>query len=248
MRGWVGLPAIHISLAVVMVLSVAPRVSAQCAPQPLSITPRKNDIDARNAIEALLVLGQANSVCLAVELNDDQLVTAGERLQPAGSFADMVKQYLLRAKGYQVQARNRIVAIVPTTSGPPTWLDTIIPRFSTSRSADVQSLSNLLFMDLVLVDNPHHGGFAGGYLGGDPKDQIEPVDKRNESVRNLLDLIVTSSKGGLWITVSRYGRSLPISNRPFWRVLEYSQPLSTNLGIIEGVAREVRANFQPAQQ
>jgi hypothetical protein len=66
-------------------------------------------------------------------------------------------------------------------------------------------------------------------------------------VRNLLDLIVASSKGGLWITVGRYDRSLALSSQPFWRVLEYSQPLPTNLGRIRGIVREIQSAFAPPE-
>ncbi|MGA2579288.1 MAG: hypothetical protein ABSH24_25025 [Bryobacteraceae bacterium] len=95
----------------------------------------------------------------------------------------------------------------------------------------------------MLVENPRHGGFAGDYLGGDPQDQIGPLDEHDQSVRNLLDLIVASSKGGLWITVGRYDRSRALSNQPFWRVLEYSQPLPTNLGRVRSIVREIQSAF-----
>ena len=198
------------TLAIVITLLATPMPAAgQCIANPLTAAPRNIDIRTGSVLEALVDFGQTNSVCFGIEVMDHRLATTGVDWHQAAPLRDLLHSTLSNVEGYRFQARDHMVSISPARSGAPTWLDAKIPEFSATRRADVQSLNNLLFMDLALVENPRHGGFAGDYLGGDPQDQIGPLNEHDQSVRNLLDLIVASSKGGLWITVGRYGRSRP---------------------------------------
>jgi hypothetical protein len=142
-----------------------------------------------------------------------------------------------------VQSLDTIVRIaIPHTKRD--WLDTKIPRFQSART-DIQSASNLLYMDLQIVRDPTLAtrGFAGHYPAGDTKDQVGPFDERNKSVRELLDLLVRSSKGGLWIAARR--PAIPeenLSSHP-WLIVEYSQPLSGNLEQIRHAEEHIRSIF-----
>lgn len=217
--------------------------AGQCTDHPLTVTPVKVDGRAASVLEALVEFGQANSVCFGIEVTDARFAATAVDWHQAAPLRDLLESAFSHVDGYRFGARDHIVSISPARAGAPTWLDVKIPEFSAKHRADVQSINNLLFMSLVLVENPHHGGFAGDYLGADPRDQIGPLNERDQSVRSLLDLIVKSSKGGLWITVGRYDRSRALSSQPFWRLLEYSQPLPTNLGRMRGIVREIQSAF-----
>jgi hypothetical protein len=232
------------TLAILITLLVASvPATCQCLAHPLTVAPAAIDVRATSVLEALVDFGQTNSVCFGIEVTDGRLAATGVDWHQAAPLRDLLESALSHVDGYRFGVRDHIVSISPARAGVPTWLDVKIPEFSAKHRADVQSINNLLFMDLVLVENPHHGGFAGDYLGADPQDQIGPLDERGQSVRSLLDLIVASSKGGIWITAGRYDRSRVLSNQPFWRVLEYSQPLPTNLGRMAGVVREIQSVF-----
>jgi hypothetical protein len=237
------------ALAIVATLLAAPMHAAgQCIANPLTAVLRKIDIRTGSILEALVDFGQTNSVCFGLEVMDDRLATTGVDWHEAAPLRDFLQSALSHIEGYRVRSRDRVVSISPARSGAPTWLDTTIPEFSTTRRANVQELNNLLFMDLRLVENPRLGGFAGDSPGGDPQDQIGALDEHDQSVRHLLDLIVGSSRGGLWITVRRYNRSRALSNQPFWLMLEYSEPLPTNLGRIRGTLREIQSAFGSPQR
>jgi len=217
--------------------------AGQCVAYPLKTVAHEIDIRTGSILEALVDFGQTNSVCFGIEIMDDSLAAKGVAWHATAALSDLLQRALSQVAGYRVRTRGRLVSISPARAAVPTWLDAKIPEFSTTRRGGVPSLNNLLFMDLRLVENPSIGGFAGDYLGGDPHDQIGPLNEHDQSLRNLLDLIVASSKGGLWITVGRYDRSHALSTRPFWLLLEYSQPLSTNLGRMRGALREIQAAF-----
>ena len=237
------------ALAIVATLLAAPvHAAGQCIANPLTAVPRKIDIRTRSILEALVDFGQTNSTCFGVELMDDRLATTEADWHEAAPLRDLLESALSHVEGYRVRERGHVVSISPARTAAATWLDIKIPEFATTRRANVQELNSLLFMDLRLVENPHLGGFAGDSLGGDPQDQIGPLHEHDQSVRYLLDLIVGSSRGGLWITVRRYHRSRALSNQPFWVVLEYSEPLPTNLDRIRGTLREIRSVFGSPQK
>jgi hypothetical protein len=230
-----------------VLLAASTPAAGQCIAHPLAEAPGKIGIRTASVLEALVDFGQTNSVCFGIEVMDERLATTGADWRQAAPLKDLLHSALSNVEEYRFHARDRVVSNSPARGGAPTWLDAKIPEFSAARRGDVQSINNLLFMDLVLVENPRHGGFAGDYLGGDPQDQIGPLNERDKSVRSLLDLIVASSKGGLWITVGRYDRSRALSSQPFWQVLEYSQPLPANLSRMRGIVREIQSAFGSQQ-
>jgi hypothetical protein len=91
---------------------------------------------------------------------DDRLATTGVAWHAAAPRKELLEPSLSRAGGYKVRTRSHVVSISPVRAGAPTWLDAKIPEFSTTRRADVPSVNNLLFMDLILVENPRHGALA----------------------------------------------------------------------------------------
>jgi hypothetical protein len=243
-------PAIFMWACIIIAALLASPVHAagQCIAYPLTAVSRKIDIRTGSILEALVDFGQTNSVCFGIEVMDDRLSTTGVTWHAAAPFRDLLESALSHAGGYRVEARGRVVSIAPAQTAVPTWLDARVPDFSTTRRADVQSLANLLFMDLRLVENPRLGGFVGDSLGGDPRDRIGPLGEHDRTVRHLLDLIVGSSKGGLWITVGPYNRERALSTQPFWSVLEYSEPLPTNLSRIRTTLREIQSAFGSPQR
>ena len=149
------------AVAIVMALLGAPVLAAgQCAAYPLTTVPQTINIRTGSILEALVQFGQSNSVCFGIEVMDDRLAATGADWHQAAPLRDLLQSALSNVEGYRVRARGPVVSISPARSGAPTWLDAKIPAFSATRRADVQSVNNLLFMDLILVENPRHGALA----------------------------------------------------------------------------------------
>ena len=86
-----------------------------------------------------------------IEVADDRLTTGMERVASVGR---MLQSTLAHVTGYRLLGQDQIVSILSARAGAPTWLDAQIPEFAARRPV-VQSLENLLFMDLKLVEDPH---------------------------------------------------------------------------------------------
>ena len=216
--------------------------AAECAAEPLGVIPTKINIRSKSIIEALLELGQTSSVCFGIEIRDDRLARTPVAWTEPGPVGKLVESALSDAKGYKLQVRGRIVLISPSETDEPTWLDTKIPHFKADRSG-LQSLNNLLFMELRLVEDPSIAGFAGHYRPGQTRDEIGPFDVRNRTVRDVLDLLVGSSMGGLWLTAERHVRSRALSTQPFWVTLQYAESLATNTALMQSIVQRIQSGF-----
>jgi hypothetical protein len=216
--------------------SAAPGV-AECAARPLAVSPSVVNIHATSILEGLVALGQPNSVCFGVEVADDQLAVAGVIWTTPAPVGELLAP-ALSARSYELRGIGKVIHVSPRKKAPGDWLDTRIPRFQCAR-AGVQTVSNVLFMTLRRVEDPTLRGFVGDYWPGDTRDQAGPFDERNRTLRELLDLIVISSKGGLWLAVGGRARGEGLASHP-WMILEYSAPLSANLARMRGTANHVR--------
>ena len=92
----------------------------------------------------------------------------------------------------------------------------------------MQEVNNLLFMTVATQINPKIGGFAGTYSPGDPSSLSGPFNEQGRTLRQLLCLIVSKSKGGMWVVTEPPGNA-SFATRASWVILEYSLPLSENL-------------------
>jgi len=77
---------------------------------------------------------------------------------------------------------------------------------------------------------------------GDVKDLVGPFDEKDKTVRELLNLIVASSKGAAWITTTPY---IQTSSPPdaFWKILEYSDANLRNPVIVRDLEKQIVAAF-----
>jgi hypothetical protein len=223
----------------------APSVMAECTARPLAVVPGAVEIRATTILEGLLELGQSNSVCFGVEASDDRLTTVTVQWTKTAPFRELLASGLNQTRVYEARGRDRIVRIA-APQAKSDWLGMKIPSFQCART-NVQSASNLLYMDLQIVEDPTRRGFAGHYRAGDLKDQVGPFDERNKSVRELLDLILGSSTGGLWLAAGRPARPENLSSQP-WLILEYTQPLSGNLKQLRNAQTRIRSIFAGKRQ
>jgi hypothetical protein len=230
------------ALMLTALLAAATPAAGQCLAQPLAVTPKQIAIRSASALGALLQLGRLASVCFGIEVGDDRLATAGVAWAQPASVQRLLGSVLSAAGGYTMREQGRVLSIFPPASPEGTWLDARIPQFRAPR-AGVQTMSNLLFMDLRLVEDPAITSFAGRYPGGVVGDRVGPFDERNRTVREILNMIVGSSMGGLWITVQPHARSERLGERPFWVIVQYAESPAKADAQMQSAERQIRSAF-----
>jgi len=215
----------------------APALKAQCASPtaPLATT----QIQGGTLFEALLAFGVANKICLGIQFDSNDLLQSPINLQVSNVTAAAVVRNALDACPRYSIATDGILS-VRTTAGPATWLDVRIHLFKIVRT-DVQTASNVLSMYLQDEVKPRKG-YGGHFRMGDVKDLVGPFDEKDKTVRELLNLIVASSKGAAWITTTPY---IQTSSPPdaFWKILEYSDANLRNPVIVRDLEKQIVAAF-----
>ena len=218
-------------------------MKAQCAKPTVSLPSIR--IHGRTIFEGLLDFGQANSICFGVEPDGDELFRLPLDLDLSDQTAfTAVRRSLLVSQRHSVLSLSSgsLLSVRARTSSIETWLDVKIHHFSIPRT-DVQNASNVLFMSLEQQVEPK-AGYAGHFRVGDRKDLVGPFDENEMTVRDLLNLIVTSSKGAMWITTKPHiwAKALP---GQFWQILEYSDPAIANRAGIEQLEQSITSKLPP---
>ncbi len=188
-----------------------------------------------NVPEALLRLGSESGICIAVEFSGQEFWRRDIDIHGYDETSgNLVKRILASVEGYDVSQQDGFVTVRPHEEHS-TWLDYKLRSFKAPRT-DRQQVSNLLHMSLALEADRTIKGFVGNYRPGDPTELVGPFDQKDRTVRQLLNLIVASSRGGMWIA-----RSSPLQDGlppkdPFWTIFEYSQPIDHHFSNLRAIA------------
>lgn len=225
-------------LLVTSLSAVAQQRAGGCgSPRPLSRTLHHLEIRHVTLLSALLRLGYDHGICFGIEISDSSMrVPVPKLIVEEISLGATVRKLLATAQGYEATESGSIV-LIRKTRHPPSWLDTIVPEFKLQR-ASVQDASNLLYMELRLLENPSMKGIAGDYPPGSFQLKIGPIAEYHKTARELLNVIVGHSPGGMWIAGTSMGPSGSL-----WRILEYSEPREQNAAILGSLVRQ----FEPQQ-
>lgn len=217
----------------------APSLKAQCASPTAPLATAR--IQGGTLFEALLAFGVANKICLGIEFDSNDLLQSPISLQLSNITAVAAVRNALHSHRRYSIATDGLLS-VRTTAGRATWLDVRIHLFKIVRT-DVQTASNVLFMYLQDEIKPRKG-YGGHFRMGDVKDLVGPFDKKDKTVRELLNLIVASSKGAVWITTKPYVQA---SSPPdaFWKILEYSDANLNNRVIVRDLEKQIVAALTP---
>lgn len=237
-------PALTRVIATPVVLSflAAGYLCAGCAPPTGGVAVGK--IEGTTVLDGLFSFGLANRTCLGVEFDSDDLLRSPVRAQVAGSTPlEAVRKVLAAYPRYSVRQEGIVISVRPAARTPASWLDVRIDHFDGGKGP-VQAVSHLLYMYLLDLVKPGRN-YAGHFYPGDAGDVVGPIDVQGNTVRELLNLLVGSSKGGMWLTVAPYVRTHGDPD-PFWKIIEYSDPRYQDGYAIRSIAREAGLAFAPA--
>lgn len=236
-----------VGAAVLFLSSVAgQQTHAGCqGPEQLASVVPKLEIQRATILAGIVTFGETTGICLGIELADDQLTRQPMRLDFSGVHFDAaLRNALEHVRGYSVAVSGAVVVVQPDRERKQTWLDMKIPRFTVQR-ASLQAASNVLFMYLRQQALPQEGGgFAGHFRTGEIRDMVGPFDERDRTVRELLNILVGSSSGALWITTEP-PNGTTIADRPFWTILEYSDQTVRSAGSVDDLVRRTGEAFSP---
>ncbi len=208
---------------IVSVVLMASAASAACLGNLNGVVTRFT-FQGGSRVEAALAFGSETGLCL------------GMRNLPRAAFVEQANfdireespAQILRAifadQEIQISMSKGIVSIfrAPSTAS---LFDRPIGNFTVTR-ASLQTLSVGIRLRLEHELHPEIQGFAGRFAAGDEADLVGPFDERGATVAQLLDLIVSSSRGASWIAlVPDQAAIIPVPPH-MWVVLEYDRPTS----------------------
>ncbi|HLW97808.1 MAG TPA: hypothetical protein VKR82_04120 [Candidatus Acidoferrales bacterium] len=177
-------------------------------------------------LDALIRLTQQNHIPLGVEDTDRELLSDSvDFVINSGTVGSALTAMFKGAHGYDWSESNGVLSISKKFEGKrieQNWYGRVIPEFH-SRSATVEELSNLLRMDLALLDNPQIHGFAGTFPGGEGR-RLPPFDLRNQTVREVLNEIVRRYRDAAWVSATASAISEKEQVRPEWAIVFYHDP------------------------
>ena len=195
-------------------------------------------------LAALIRLGSEKNICFGLEAPDPKMLTETVHVNSSRiTIEAAIRQLLPDPASYEFSEQNGVILIRRGDFG--TWLDHNV-SFVVGRTT-VQWASMSLFMEVARLADPSIGGFAGDYNPGNANDLVGPVNEQNKSLRELLTLIVSRSRGGAWISGRCAVTDESISHEPCWTILEYDLPRESTVAKAIAFLKKasLRANAQP---
>ena len=183
-------------------------------------------------VDAILALGKQVNACFAL------------RNLPRSAFLEQVVFHFQGESPLDISRKifqTQHVAVVQSPEGTieisrarktETLFDYVIPSFVAGRTT-LQVLSQGIKNRLKVELNPEIQGIAGSFYSGDQSDLVGPFDERGKTVGQLLNLIVSASKGATWLAQipdSSAVRSSAVDQ--MWTVIEYNRPMADYKNLI----------------
>jgi hypothetical protein len=183
-------------------------------------------------LRALVQLGYEKNICFGLEAPDPAMLSEVVQVNRSGLTVEAaIREILPNPNSYEFSEQHGVILIRADDFG--TWLDHSVPSFVLDRTT-VQWASMSLFIAVARLADPSIGGFAGGFNPGNTSDRVGPFNEPNKRVRELLTLIVGSSRGGAWISGRCRVTDESIVREACWTVLEYSLPVKLTVAQAEG--------------
>lgn len=195
--------------------------------------------EAASIVEALVLLGRDTHICFGFRGLDRSAFATQVHLDLTGASVEHVISTVLKgANGYSFEQSSHGIVLIKgsTLNTGGSLFDYVISTYAVPRTS-LNTASNALKLQLMADLNPAIGGFAGSYAAGDVTDLIGPMEVRGQPVGEILNLIVSASKGGMWLeTVPDTGAD---RMRPegLWRIIEYTESRDIYLPVLSSIAQ-----------
>lgn len=207
------------------------------ADRKLSDTISDVHIAKTTRLAALVQLGYKKNICFGIEAPDSSMLSDVVHFNSSHLTVEAAIRQILPQGSYALSDQHGVVLIRRADFG--TWLDHTVPAFVVDRTT-VQWASMNLFVTVARMADPSIPGFAGDYNPGNADDFVGPLNEQDKRLWELLTLIVSSSRGGAWISNRCAVTDESITREPCWTILEYSLPLETTVEQAVGFAKKAK--------
>lgn len=188
-------------------------------------------------LAALVQLGYKKNICFGIEAPDPTMLRDVVHFNSSHLTIEAAIRQILPQGAYELSEQHGVILIRRADFG--TWLDHTVPSFVVDRTT-VQWASMSLFVTVARMADPSIGGFDGDYNPGNANDYVGPVNEQNKRLWELLSLIVSSSRGGAWISGRCSVTDESITHEPCWTILEYSLPMAATVEQAIGFSRKAK--------
>ena len=218
--------------AVTFVLLAAPEhgpAHAAQTQQPHALLSERVDSYSARGLrleDALLRLGAQEGIPLGLEYVSREGVEKPVNADFHGATVGHILERLLAGRGgYTWEVRGGVLDISQksVSASKENLLNCVLPEF-VIRRCTVADASNALYMTLNTRLHPEITGYAGDYNPGDIRNLVGPLNLRNPSVREVLNLLVNADKKGAWIVRAQPGSLGQLPPGGFWTIIQYQHP------------------------
>ncbi len=199
--------------------SAPPASGAGCRSLQAPMQPIR--ISDPTVLEALFRLAVEDRICLGIELAGEEILRRRAEVDmEAASALEAVRAVLEAAEYYEAVERDGLILIRDRRVRGFTLLDYRLEAFEVPR-APLQAVSNALRMSLIRLVRPEVTGFAGHYRPGGVAGIVGPFREKDTTVRELLNLIVTASQGGVWMARGGEIDEGTLPREPYWEIFQF---------------------------
>ncbi len=182
---------------------------------------RKVEIPGTTVLQALFRFAAEHGVCLGIELAGEEILRRRAEVDmEAASALEAVRAVLEAAEYYEAVERDGLILIRDRRVRGFTLLDYRLEAFEVPR-APLQAVGNALRMSLIRLVRPEVTGFAGHYRPGGVAGIVGPFREKDKTVRELLNLIVTASQGGVWMARGGEIDEGTLPRGPYWEIFPF---------------------------
>jgi hypothetical protein len=183
------------------------------------------EIQNRNMIDALLILGQREHIGIGIDYIDDVALERRITLQLHQTTLAEVLDAITRYFGYRWSSHGRVVTV--THSGAirrrRNLLNRRIATFKVS-TMPLELAGCRLRSAFYFGVHLKSVGLVGDCPYGGAEQTIDGLDMKNATVRQILDALIAQRGNGAWIVQQPPGTMDKDLGYGFWKLLAYDRP------------------------
>ncbi len=191
------------------------------------------------AAEAIYALGRQENVCFGLRNLPREVFFREVSVNATNQSVAEILQQILRNPTIKVRTTTANVVELVYPSRVRALFDLTVADYTIPR-APLKSAAVGLQLRVAKNLDPSIQGFAGSFNPGVRTNLVGPFAEHGRTVQDLLNLIVGSSKGALWVATVPDGFRLRESPArfPIWSILEYQMSPAECRAILQNIGRD----------
>ena len=176
-------------------------------------------------VDAILALGKQLNMCFGLRNLPRKAFLQPVAFEFQEKSAIEIVQEIFRGQDVQITQSPDGLIKVFRPSKVNSLFDHPISSFEVGRTT-LQTLSVGIRIRLERELSPEIQGVAGSYSSGDQTDIVGPFHETDRTVSQLLDLIVSHSKGASWLALVPDSAAVASPPQNMWIVIQYNRPMT----------------------